>query len=145
MPSSRGCFAQYLSWRWIFWINLPISCIAFLLLLIFLDVHNPIKRVIEGLKAVDWFGSMFIISLMAVLLLGLNFGGVAFPWSSSTVICLVIFGILMSFFFVVSESRLARYPIMVLGLFRHKSNVECLVVGFMHGLVSAGCSLPYEI
>lgn len=50
----------------------------------------------------------------------------------------------MSFFFVVSESRFARYPIMLLGLFRHKSNVECLVIGFMHDFVIVGCSLPYE-
>jgi MFS family permease len=135
-PVLGGVLTQYASWRWVFWINLPISSLAFLLLVIFLDVHNPKTRFWDGVKAIDWCGSFSILALMVMLLLGLNFGGVIFPWNSTTVICLIVFGSFMSFFFVVSESKLARYPIMPMDLFRHKSNVACLVVGFMHDFVS---------
>lgn len=72
-----------------------------------------------------------------MLLLGLNYGGATFPWSSPTVICLFVFGIVMSVFFVFSEKRLARYPLMPLGLFGNTSNVGVLTVGFMHDFVSA--------
>ncbi len=136
-PVLGGFLTQYASWRWIFWINLPISSIALLLLLVFLDVHNPNTKFADGVKAIDWFGSFSILALMVMLLLGLNFGGVILPWNSATVICLIVFGLLMSLFFVVSESRLARYPIMPLDLFRDKSNIACLVVGFTHDFVSA--------
>lgn len=65
--------------RWCFWINLPISGSAFLLILLFLDVHDPKTKLGDGVKAVDWFGSLSILGLMLMLLLGLEFGGAIFP------------------------------------------------------------------
>jgi hypothetical protein len=64
-------------------VNLPISGTTFLLLLIFLDVHNPKTAVLKGLKAVDWFGSLSILGMTLMLLLGLEFGGATFPVSFS--------------------------------------------------------------
>jgi hypothetical protein len=93
------------------------------------------------MKAVDWFGSLTLLGLMTMLLLGLNYGGATFPWNSSTVICLLVFGVVMSVFFVFSEKQLARYPLMPLGLFHSKHNVGTLIVGFMHDFVGEGCML----
>jgi len=59
--------------------NLPISGSAFLLLLGFLDVHNPKTGLSDGIKAVDWFGSLSILAFTLMLLLGLEFGGATFP------------------------------------------------------------------
>jgi hypothetical protein len=50
-------------------------------LLIFLDVHNPKTPVVAGLKAVDWFGSLSILGMTLMILLGLEFGGATFPVS----------------------------------------------------------------
>jgi len=137
-PVLGGAFTQKASWRWNFWINLPISGSTFIMLLIFLDVHNPRTSMKDGFKAIDWFGSLSILALTLMLLLGLEFGGATFPWKSPQVICLIIFGSLMSIFFLFSEKRLARYPLMPLDLFRKKSNVACLMVGFFQGMVFIG-------
>ncbi len=135
-PILGGALSELATWRWIFWINLPVSGTAFVLLLVFLDVHNPRTKVIEGVKAIDWFGSLSMLGFTLMLLLGLDFGGTTFAWSSPTVICLIVFGCVMSIFFVFSEKRLASYPLMPLGLFRRKSNVASLLVAFLHGFVS---------
>ena len=127
-----GAFTQLLSWRWIFWINLPICGASFCLLLFFLDVHNPRTKFAEGVKAIDWAGSISIVGIMVMVLLGLNFGGTTYPWDSPKVICLVVVGSAMVVLFLFNEGRLARYPIMPLGLFRHKSNAACLAIGFAH-------------
>ncbi len=71
-----------------------------------------------------------------MLLLGLNFGGTTFPWDSPKVVCLIVFGCLMSVFFVFSERRLAQYPLMPLELLQERSNVMSLLVDFVHGFVS---------
>ncbi|KAG9962650.1 putative MFS transporter, partial [Aureobasidium melanogenum] len=134
-PIVGGVFSESVSWRWCFWVNLPISGTAFFLLLFFLDVHNPRTKVVEGIMAIDFLGSLCVLGLTLMLLLGLDFGGVIFPWSSPKVICLIVFGVVMGGLFILSEKKYARYPLMPLGIFSHSSNVACLVVTFCHGFI----------
>ena len=109
---------------------------TFVLLFFFLDVHDPRTRFWEGIKAIDWAGSLSILAVTLMLLLGLDFGGKAFPWDSPKVICLLVFGGLAIILFFISEKKLAKYPLMPLLVFRNRSNVAALVVTFVHGMVS---------
>lgn len=70
-----------------------------------------------------------------MLLLGLQLGGVFYPWDSATVICLLVFSIVTLGVFVVVEWRVARYPILPLHLFTNTANVAALLVVFFHGIV----------
>jgi len=79
-----------------------------------LHLDNPKTPVWDGLKAVDWLGSLTIVGGTLMLLLGLEFGGVSFSWDSVTVICLIIFGVFVASLFILNEWKFARYPIMPL-------------------------------
>ncbi|KAL4784687.1 major facilitator superfamily domain-containing protein [Aspergillus varians] len=137
-PVLGGSFTESISWRWIFWINLPVCGTAFVLLILFLDVHDPKTSFIDGIKAVDWFGSFSILAISVMVLLGLDFGGDTFPWDSPKVICLIVFGSLMSIAFIYSEKRLAKYPLMPLHIFESRSNIACFLVDFTHGFAFLG-------
>ncbi|KAF5872064.1 putative major facilitator superfamily transporter protein [Botrytis fragariae] len=143
-PLLGGVFTQKVSWRWCFYINLPITGTVAIALFFYLHLDNPKTPVWDGLKAVDWFGSLLIIGGTLMVLLGLEFGGVTKPWDSATVICLIIFGIVVAGLFVLNEWKFARYPVMPLRLFKHASNVAALGVCFCHGFVfiSASYYLP---
>lgn len=70
-----------------------------------------------------------------MLLLGLEYGGVSYAWTSAIVICLIIFGLFTWILFFFNEWKLAKYSIMPLRIFRHSSNLAALAVCFCHGFV----------
>jgi len=137
-PVIGGALSQYATWRWCFWINLPISGLSFLILVLFLDLHNPRTKLRDGLKAIDWFGTVSILAIIILVLLGLDFGGVTFPWDSPTVICMLVFGTLLIGFFLFAEKRLARYPLMDLRIFKEWSNNAVILVAATHSMATRG-------
>lgn len=137
-PMIGGALTQFVSWRWCFWVNLPVCGVAFVLLLLFLDVHNPRTKLGEGVMAIDWLGTISILAVTLLLLLGLDFGGTVFAWDSPKVICLIVLGTLMIGVFLFSEKGLAKYPLMPLGVFKNWSNNAAFLVAFAHSMVAIG-------
>lgn len=126
--------------RWCFWVNLPISGTAFLLLLFFLDVHNPRTSFTDGIKALDWYGTISLLAVVVMILLGLDLGGVTYPWSSATIVCLLVFGTIMIGVFFFTQKKLATYPLMPLKVFKNSANFAALTVGISQGM----CFIPAD-
>jgi len=94
-----------LSWRWCFYINLPIGSITFTGILIFLKTpekeHAPMAFRARILQ-LDPLGTIIFLPGIICLLLALQWGGLTYPWSSGRIIALlVVFAILISIFVVV--------------------------------------------
>ncbi|OQN99395.1 hypothetical protein B0A48_14372 [Cryoendolithus antarcticus] len=134
-PIIGGVLTERASWRWCFYINLPLDGLAFFILLIFLDIKTPTTPILEGLKAIDWIGSLLVIGATLMFLFGLQFGGETYPWASATVICLIVFGVLTFVIFGFYEKHIPPYPLMPTRLFAQTTNIASLTVVFIHGLV----------
>ena len=120
--------------------------VASALLLLFLPESKFRKRpLLAGLKSIDYLGTLTIMCSTLTILLGLEFGDVNFPWKSVTVLCLILFGVLAFFVFLLIEWKVSREPLMPLGLFRHRTTAALLVVCFFHGLAYISCAyfLPF--
>ncbi|GAB1310603.1 Efflux pump dotC [Madurella fahalii] len=134
-PVLGGVFTSNVTWRWCFYINLPISGLGMAVLAFVLKLHNPRTPMRQGLAAVDWLGSLTIVGATLMIMFGLEFGGVTYPWGSPTVICLLVFGVVTAALFVLVEWKLAEFPLVPMHLFRRRSSVASLGVAAFHGLV----------
>lgn len=155
-PVLGGIFASLVSWRWCcksclhpctlavpqtkrkheVYINLPVSGLASILILLFLDIKHEHTSFLDGIKAVDWVGIFTFLGFTLMVLLGLDFGGAIFPWDSAKVIALLVVGSMMIFAFVYSEAKVAKYPLIPMELFKRRTNVAAFLVAFFHGFVS---------
>ena len=78
-PTLGGVFSQYLSWRWIFFVNLPLGAVAWVTL-----SRRFQEKVAHREHAIDWAGAALLTTGCSLAILGLLEGGVAWAWGSTT-------------------------------------------------------------
>ncbi len=114
-PYLGGVLTDHISWRWVFYVNLPIGLVA----MAFIIARMP--RLQSGLRAsVDWAGTALLIAAVVPLLLGLTLDKHLYPWSSLLVVGLFAVAALATGLLLVVETR-ASSPVIPLDLFRNRT------------------------
>lgn len=125
-PLIGGALAK-VGWRWCFIIAVPIILVALVCVIILL----PLKRVEGSIKSklakIDYLGTALVLAGTVLLLLGLNWGGQQYSWSSPHVLVTLILGIVIFVVFVVVEARVAKLPLVPMRLFRIPTVCSVLV------------------
>jgi EmrB/QacA subfamily drug resistance transporter len=131
-PLLGGFLVDNLSWRWVFYVNLPVGALAIVIVVTRLHLHTPTVR-----HKIDLLGTALLSAGVATLILVTTWGGNQYAWGSTMIVGLAVAGVVLLACFVWWEAR-APEPILPLGLFRSRVFVVANSMGFTIGMAMFG-------
>ncbi|MGW4122044.1 MDR family MFS transporter [Nocardia sp. NPDC004711] len=131
-PTLGGLFTDHLSWRWCFYVNVPLAIVMIALAARTIPMTRAVVKPI-----VDYLGIALIAVGVACLILGLEWGGQEYAWGSPTIIGLFAAAVVLMATFVAAEFR-APEPMLPMHLFRSNVFTVCSILSFIVGFALLG-------
>jgi MFS family permease len=120
-PLLGGLFVDYLSWRWVFYVNLPIGALALAVTAVALPARRSGKA-----PVIDYLGTALVVGSATCLVLITSTGGTVYPWSSPPIVALAIAAAILLIGLIAVERRAVEFLQVVRGVGPTESGLQLL-------------------
>ncbi|KAH7874842.1 major facilitator superfamily-domain-containing protein [Lentinula edodes] len=134
-PIIGGVLAEKASWRWCFWVTLPLSVVATIMAMIFAPFKPMSGGIVQKLKIIDYPGIVLTLGGCTLIMLPLIWGGITYPWNSVIVLAPLCCGVFVVVLFCLWEWKVAKLPIVPMHIFKHVTVVGVYICMFANGFV----------
>ncbi|PKX99683.1 MDR family MFS transporter [Aspergillus novofumigatus IBT 16806] len=140
-PVLGGAIVTKTTWRWVFYINLPVAGIALVLVALFLRVKwNREGTLKDRLARVDFSGNMILSAAIVAILIALTRGGTTYTWSSWHILVPLLVGALGLVLFGLHQEYIAREPTMPRRVYSNTTSLVAYILTFLHGIIMSWLS-----
>lgn len=126
-PLLGAYITDYISWHWIFYVNVPIGIVSIFLIVSF--YHESLQH---SKQKIDWWGAITLVIAVVSLMFALELGGKQYDWNSVQIISLFVSFFVFFVVFFIAEFK-ADEPILPLWLFKRRLFATSQILAFLYG------------